>query len=296
MPRASIIVTAVFVTGGLLIPSSSNITRAQQVGLERGSLIVAIPTADGLVVASDSRGSMSGDRFCDDVVKILPLKHIPRTVIAVAGTERIFIKEPTGTPACENNRRKPMFDFLQLATDFLDSGEAIVSLHWFNKLRDFMLKRVRQSQRDAPDLSEACSTDGVAIVLASYEPKSKTAIVATFEICAEKPAQRVEILRQQWTEFHQEDPAYANATGTRDFDLIQSGKAVQYVRSVDLTSYYIFSSKQISEVSSKDGLKMATILISATTELTNLPGHDKSVHGPIHAFLLNGQVAPIQSQ
>ena len=50
-----------------------------------GTLIIAAPTADGLVVAADSRVSLHDKQFCDLDTKILEVKNVDRTVIALTG-------------------------------------------------------------------------------------------------------------------------------------------------------------------------------------------------------------------
>jgi hypothetical protein len=259
-----------------------------------GTLVVTIPTADGLIVASDSRGSLSGDRFCDEVQKILPLKQHPHSVTAITGTLRILPKLPLGTPACdEYNKHKPQFDFLQLAQKSLDSQAGIVGLKSFNKMREFMLKKVRQSEREAPpDIAD--DDEGVNIIFGSFDPTTKTAIVGTIQICVGKAKGKAELCGEEWTEFHQNDPADIKATGAHDFSLVQNGKALQFVHSVDLVPYYGFSNHSVSKVTAAQGFQMAKTLILATEELTNLPGHDKSVHGPVRAFLLNEQDVPVE--
>jgi hypothetical protein len=259
-----------------------------------GTLVVTIPTADGLIVASDSRGSLGGGRFCDEVAKIAPLKRHAHSVVAITGTARISSKSPEGTPACDGYKHKAQFDFLQLAARFLDSQSGVVSSKSFNNLRDFMLKKVRKSQRETPDISE--DAEGVNAIFGSYDPKTKTAVIGLIEICVGKGNGEAETCGETWTEFHQDDPAYFKATGADDFRLIQNGKAVQYLHSISLTPFYVFAneSKSVSQVSSSEGIRIASILILATEELTNLPGHDRSVHGPVQAYLLNEQDAPLK--
>jgi hypothetical protein len=109
-----------------------------------------------------------------------------------------------------------------------------------------------------------------------------------------KVKQEAKLCGEEWDEFHQNNSAYIIAKGSGDFNLVRNSKALQFVHSVDLVPYYSFSDKSVSQVGSAEGLKMATTLILATEQLTNLPGHDKSVHGPVRAFLLNEQDEPVE--
>jgi hypothetical protein len=57
-----------------------------------GTLVVLVPSADGLVVAADSRTSVFG-ATCDSQYKITELMRPRRTVVVVTG-DTAFIKPP----------------------------------------------------------------------------------------------------------------------------------------------------------------------------------------------------------
>jgi hypothetical protein len=86
-----------------------------------GTLVVLIPTEDGLVVAADSRTSLFGV-FCDSQYKIIELKKPKHVAIAVTG-DVAFIAPPEAHEQniCGYLNSAPrMLDFTYIVKNYLE--------------------------------------------------------------------------------------------------------------------------------------------------------------------------------
>ena len=87
-----------------------------------GTLIVYVPSKDGLVVAADSRYMTSEMSYCDYAEKIIPLVKHPRAVVANTGFSEIQ-GLPTEDPCTYAKTHPPKLSIGMLARDFLDARD-----------------------------------------------------------------------------------------------------------------------------------------------------------------------------
>jgi len=83
-----------------------------------GTLVVIVPSADGLVVAADSRTTVNG-ATCDNQYKITELRRPKRTVVAVTG-EVAFISPPDA-------QERDVCGYLKSAPRMLDIASVVKS-------------------------------------------------------------------------------------------------------------------------------------------------------------------------
>jgi hypothetical protein len=88
------------------------------------TLVVAIPTADGVIVAADSRAIING-QSCDDWFKIVEAKSPLHTVITVTGTRTFFpFQTWTGKEDCKFFRSvRPLYDIPTLVKAYVESND-----------------------------------------------------------------------------------------------------------------------------------------------------------------------------
>jgi hypothetical protein len=157
----------------------------------RATLAVVVPSADGLVVAADSRESIL-ETECDGNFKIIEPRRPDRTVVIVTG-DAIFVSPPpwgTGTPA---NQRRPqdacayiqsaprLLDIAAVVTRYLEKNKTPVENLSLDALAYpcvAALRRFQESHADA--LQTLIGRDVFSVLVAHYDPKSRASILLNF--------------------------------------------------------------------------------------------------------------------
>ncbi len=141
----------VFATG-LLLPYSVGLAVRPPNTSSTGTLILFIPTKDGLVVGADSRSNINlGTAIpthCDTAVKIIPLKNYDRAVITVAGTDRSY-PLPSGNlpdPCTYLQSAVPILDMPAIISNYLDAKNVEITKVVFGELQAHVLSKIRAVQ------------------------------------------------------------------------------------------------------------------------------------------------------
>jgi hypothetical protein len=268
---------------------------------ETGTLIVFVPTKDGLVIAADSRSNISlngaaPDTQCDDAVKIIALRHHGRTVVAVGGTDRSFYiqnAQRVDEPCAYLKTIRPVLDSTQLASAYLESRGGQITKDMFGSLGAYFLKEIWAVQDRYPALLRSNAEDaGFATVgIGEYVPKSNLSIIAKLKVCIPKN-QRAIICEQTWKEYRLTDERRIEAIGDGLF-LLQyvlngAGKQMLGGRHLDDYNYFLQNHQIISTATSDSGRNAAVDLIQSATIQSDRIG-SRTIGGPIHVVLLEGR-------
>jgi hypothetical protein len=122
-----------------------------------GTLVLFIPTKDGLVVAADSRSNINLGtaipRHCDTAIKIIPLKNHDRAVITVAGTDKSYALNGAKLPdLCKYLQSAvPILDMPQIVANYLDAKNVEITKGVFGELQAHVLRKIRAVQAKRPD-------------------------------------------------------------------------------------------------------------------------------------------------
>lgn len=161
------------------------------------SLVVAAPSADGLVIAADSRITFMG-ADCDGAFKILSLARTARTVVFVTGDSVFVPPPPAHTPdPCRYLATAPrLLDIGALVTRSLGRVPADPATVPLDDLAQQCVRAVERLRRAHPSaLARYRGRDLFSVVLASYEPSTRTATLRNFVVRIDAATQRIEAAR-----------------------------------------------------------------------------------------------------
>ena len=173
-----------------------------------GTIVVLLPTREGLVVASDSRSNIfvgNAATHCDSTVKIVALKHHPRTVIAVAGMDKTFGHLTTNCADLVSNSSS-ILSLKEIASSYLDRQRSEIKKIVLAGLEAHVLQKVKGVQVKYPRLLHS-GGDGrtfATILVGRYVPEEHLSTYAIFRICI-LPGERAEICDKAWHEYHLAD-------------------------------------------------------------------------------------------
>src|SRR5439155_26677501 len=90
-----------------------------------GTLVVTVPSRQGLIVAADSRGNFGPAGHCDNIIKIIEPIKPERIAVSVVGNAQFFDAPESNVDLCEYiHRVQPRLDVQQLARDYLETETA----------------------------------------------------------------------------------------------------------------------------------------------------------------------------
>jgi hypothetical protein len=271
-----------------------------------GTLVLFIPTKDGLVVAADSRSNVNLGtaipRHCDTAIKIIPLKNHERAVITVAGTDQSYPLNGAKLPdLCKYLQSAvPILDMPQIVANYLDAKNVEITKGVFGELQAHVLRKLRAVQAKRPDtLVNGADGNFAVVAFGHYIPEQKISQVATFTVRILKRGNAA-IVESGWNEYHLSTNWEVRAIGDGAGFLqelikdqspgIMAGYLVNY-------AHYKREFSPVGDVPGDAGAKIAINLMEAAEILSDrLPG-PHTVGGPTHIFLLEREhPAPLPVQ
>jgi hypothetical protein len=261
-----------------------------------GTLVVIVPTADGLIVAADSRTSLLGTT-CDGQYKITELRRPKRTVIAVTG-EVAFIAPPGAEV-------QDMCGYLKSAPHMLDFSSAIKSYLERKNVDPFKLsldelgaecvKEVERFRRIYPLVFEQYIGNEIfSVVIASYDPRSKNSLVLNFVIRIDAATRKVEAARFTRNLISQQSRRGVWSYGETDYlnKNVFGGIGRGFLTSD--TRSFILVDKPVSEARLEQAIAAATNIIDATSLTTQIIPSPSGIGGPVDIVLLGKKRRPEQ--
>jgi hypothetical protein len=260
------------------------------------TLVVIVPSADGLVVAADSRSSLAG-ASCDNQYKITELRKPKRTVVAVTG-EVAFIAPP-------DVQEQNVCGYLKSAPRRLDISSVVK--HYLERknadpfklsLDDLSAKCVEEVERfwriDPHAVEPYVGREIFSVVIASYDPHSKNSIVSNFVVRIEPVTRRVEATRFTRITILQQSRRGVWSYGETDYlnKNVFGGVGRGYLTAETLE--FILVDKPVSEVRLDQAVAVATNLIEATSRTTQVIYSPSGIGGPVDIVLLGKKRQPEQ--
>jgi hypothetical protein len=266
-----------------------------------GTLIVFVPTKDGLVVAADSRSNVSLNSsaqtiHCDDTFKIAILKHHERSVVAIGGTDKSFYfpsRRATLDNSCAYLKSVlPVLDSTGLVSAYLDRKVGEIDKNMLVGLRAYYLERVRAVQRRYPALlSSAGGESGLATVaVGQYLANRHVSIFASFRVCI-PPNEPAVVCEEKWHEYTDKDECRVEVVGEAQFveQSVLSDAGARLLGGRHLYAYSsFFKSKIVGNAEINRGKDAAIDLIQSSEILSDRIG-SHTIGGPIHAVQLDEQ-------
>lgn len=260
--------------------------------------MVLVPSADGLVVAADSRTSIFG-ATCNSQYKITELTRPKRTVVAVTG-DMAFIKPPDAGV-------HDVCAYLQSAPRMLDIPSLIKrSLERKNRdpfnlsLEDLGAECVQAVQRFRESsplaLEPYIGRDIFSVVIASYDPRSKTSLVMNFVVGIDAATHRVEASRFTRITIPPQNRRGVWSYGETDYlnQNVFGGIGRKYLSGATLD--FILADQPVAEVRLDQAISTAANVIEAASQTTQLVPSPSGIGGPIDIVLLSQKRQPRQIQ
>lgn len=261
-----------------------------------GTLVVLVPSADGLVVAADSRTSVLGTT-CEMRDKITIPKRPKRTVVAVTG-EVAFIKPPIAgqSDLCGYMKSAPrMLDFASVVRHFLESTNSELSNLRLEDLGSNCVGVVEHFRDLYPGALEPyVGREVFSVVIAGYDLTTKTATVLNF------------VVRIDATTHHAKADRFARLTmtpqsrrgvwsyGETDYlnQIVFGGVGRKFLTESTLT--FILADAPVAETREDQALAVVTNVIEAASRTTQLVHSPSGIGGPIEVVLLGRKHRPIR--
>jgi hypothetical protein len=274
----------------LLLPAPSGAT-----------LVVVVPSAGGLVVASDSRTSFAGVP-CDGQYKVVRLRRPSRTVVAVTGAVA-FVPSPAASlpDPCAYLKSAPrLLDVAALVKTYLERRPADLSRLSLDDLGAecaAAVERFRQSHPDA--LQPHPGSELFSVVIAGYDPRSKTSTVLSFvvrqdaaTVRQDAAAQRLEAARFSRVVVAPQDRRGVWAYGETGYleKHVYAGFGRQFLSTATLD--FILTAKPVADAPLDQAVQVAHNVMEAASRASSQVPAPSLIGGPIHLVLLGPRRRP----
>lgn len=267
----------------------------------RGTLIVVIPTDDGIVIASDSRSSSEWNKkvFWDNADKI---KFIPGNLeiaFTLTGLDKLYAPQPDSITDLNEWQEKgtAIWNGKKIIGDFLMSYDV-------NQINDELMKEVGNVltsslenliKTNNKELEHYKGKEVGQFVIIRYDPKLGRSTIATLKV-----------KRKPQGDFVSEDISIQSFSqrNKRTMDIYGEGEyALKYVindnsrRFLNEDFYKLWNSiTYIEEMTLENATILATLLIDATSSATDIIPTQSgiTIGGKVQVFFINGLEPPIR--
>jgi hypothetical protein len=261
-----------------------------------GTLVVMIPTRDGLVVAADSRSTVNS-LTCDEVYKIVVVPRRERTVLAVTGTGVFLpIRKEQPTDLCRFIREeKPLLDIETLAQEFLSKGRGDLAPGEVYSLGSACVSATREFQakyRRLQPLARAAGKAIYTVVIGMYNPSQRAATITYFKVIIGPEDLLPRLDAPQQVRVFESDVLATYSFGETDY----VAKHVGAVADRYLGDYISLLNKRkiVGDVSVAEARRAAFSLIYASSRATEIIPSESGIGGPIDIVLLGTPPRPLK--
>lgn len=252
-----------------------------------------------MVIAADSRDTLTDGRYCDGVEKIFVLQKHTRAVIAMHGSYAVTTGKNSGTDACAFIRdAQSSIDFRLIARDFLNSRKGLITIETIRALESDLKLRVDALLPTNPQLIQP---DGgiVGFSFAQYLPTQKTVIYAAFKL-APTDARHAGIQAEVLNKIHLSDRVIQVAYLTGNSQCFTAANSPEGRRSIGATflqeaDEITRKNPTVGELDSSDGLSFARDIVNSTIRYSDLhPTMNCQVGGPLKGYRLDSHPKPVE--
>jgi len=263
-----------------------------------GTLVVLVPSADGLVVAADSRTSVFG-ATCDSQYKITELMRPRRTVVVVTG-DTAFIKPPDAGlhDVCAYLQSAPqLLDIPSLIKHILERKSTDPFKLSLEDLGTECVQAVQRFREASPLVLEPyIGKEIFSVIIASYDQRSKASLVMNFVVRIDSRTHRVEADRFTRITIPPQNRRGVWSYGETDYlnQNVFAGIGRKYLTSSTLD--FILADQPVANVDLDQAVSAAANVIEAASLTTQLVPSPSGIGGPIDIVLLGQKRQPQQIQ
>jgi hypothetical protein len=260
----------------------------------RATLVVLVPSSDGLVVAADSRISFLGAE-CDGQFKIIEPSRPARTIAMVTG-DSVFVAPP---PAGERD----LCRYLQSAPHLLDIGEVVRRYleREASGAEEFPLKALgkecvaaleRFAKANPAELHAYAGREIFSVIVAGYDPRRHTATLRNFVVRMDKVTLRIESARMTTTTVTASDRRGVWLYGESGYveTNVLAGFGRKYLDAATLD--FILTAASVAGAPLNRAVATATNLINAASRTTETLPAPSGIGGPVNIVLLGRDPRP----
>ena len=260
----------------------------------RGTLVVIVPSADGLVVAADSRTTVNG-ATCDNAYKITELSRPQRTVVAVTG-EVAFIKPPAAQEqdVCGYLKSAPrMLDIASVVKSYLERKNVDPAKLRLEELGAECVGAVQRFRENEPlALEPYVGREIFSVVIASYDAHAKTAMVLNFAVRIDGSTHRVEVGGFTRIAITPQSRRGVWSYGESDYlnRSVFAGAGRKYL--TDATLNFMLVDKPVAEARRDEAVAAAGNVIEAASRTAQTIPSPSGIGGPVEMVLLGRKSRP----
>jgi hypothetical protein len=235
-----------------------------------GTLIVMVPTADGLIIAADSRGTIFGkngyQHFCDDEFKIVSIERLERAAFVITGFESIMdvSKAIYVDEICGKRTRK--FHAATVVKEALESTQRPLS-EVLKTLPDICARAVQKFAKTNDGFNSLRGKQLFQVGVATFEPEGNNSIIHKFSInLGDKGEVSASALTTE--KYDLDHDVSLTLFGEADYlqQAVFAGPGLQFL--TERYSRFRDRPKKISEISAAIGADFAIDLIEAASKTT----------------------------
>jgi len=273
--------------------------------ISSGTLIIAVPTVDGLVFAADSRevlhaGSSRERIICDSQYKIR-IPSLPfRTAFAITGYGLGYPPLPPDCTQSEDTLRfirasKPVFDIRSDLKRWLEASQCeVLTVRLLENLREKCI----QALKSVPSsfIRQFRGLDVFQVVIGSYMPDSKIGVIANWSTHIGRFWGRVSATDITWNEVGQSSARTYFRYGATDYvetNVVRPPASIFMSRLPPRTATIFSTNGAVCDTLASDAVEWAQALIDSTAVSMFMIADEESVGGPVDAVLLGSSREPV---
>lgn len=264
-----------------------------------GTLVIIVPTKEGLIAAADSRSS-AGKSFCDGTYKIIHLSKPARCIATVTGTG-IFVANPGPEvkDLCEYVKRAPrLLDIEQVVKSSVEKAADDIAALDIEDVASSCIDSLKKFASANPlAIKPFAGRELFSVVLAQYTATDRTAVIRSFTIRVSPSARDYEIVDVVRFAFAPNSPRDYAAFGETDYlnETVFGGVGRAYITPATV-AFLRDDNKTVSQTSLEEAIAVSNNIIEATSKATTLIPAPSGIGGPVHLVLLGSDNEPRRLQ
>jgi hypothetical protein len=259
-----------------------------------GTLVVLVPTKEGIIIAADSRGATANHAFCDEVSKLIEIESGPvHTVATLTGLSEVLTSRKD-QDVCQRLREGAIW--LDLKKEFKSFVEAQSGTAATITIGGFVPKLTEAfatlPSAEVPFLQSLVGKTISQLIIASYDPETSTSWIrhAILSVTSDtKPVILGEVVEKislehskmiyRWGETEYADSQLTNGALSRAF--------------VKKDTFRFFTSQGIVRYVTKDqSISAAVDYIEAVSAAASKSNPPVGIGGPVDVLFIGSEMRP----
>jgi hypothetical protein len=267
--------------------------------LAGGTLVVMVPTADGLVIAADSRLTIVGaGLFCDGSVKITELENVDRAALVVTGNSTIRDTRPLEgvllSDFCDHLYKiVPKFDADAILKRVIEAKPSLITDVSF-ALPEASAAAVNEFLHLEPHSFDTLRGQNIfQVAIASFDDRAKVSLIRSFHVDLSEDgiAKTSSVKIEQYTAT---DKSSLSLFGEANYLTAQvfAGPGLQFLGERYGRFRNMGPDATVNDISATIGADFAADLIEAAEKTSRLVQPKTGIGGPVDILLLGNDPRP----